>query len=401
MIKMLKKDELKSKIDACFHQVTTSVFSRVYGLDWFENEVAPYMRNIRSYSMDEKVTEEYEKFIAHNSSFFNADTAVCAKLLLFDDKYSSLIRSTEARRLLKYLLFLRNECIYAFKDIGSAIYNEGENTIATVERMFLYSTKGSEVKAVKPTGAEATEEAVKKYYDEVRHKAENPVSCFASILSLVSWVGVVLGCIAIFVYWEDPEMGWLYRKGYFKTMFCIFIAYISVAVSTEHSRLKVNKKYICSKSKVLIIVDNIYCIVKAFVKTALWTYFIAVIGVVLGILIESLIVDYLEFFFKLEVNEFLFFRIIRISLVCAITFLMHIIWGVKLLQMHHVTVLFKKTEKNPFLAFRCPKCKTKVLEPNGVRKIVIICPNCKKQFVRRRAWRNLFFNEFLLKTICR
>ena len=154
------KDELKSKIDSYFQQVTTRIFSQTYGSDWFEEEVSPYMRNIRSHSVDEKVIEEYERFITHNKSFLNADTTICAKLLLFDDRYRSVIRSMEVRKRLEYLYFLRNECIYAYKDIGSAIYNEGENTIATVEWILLHSTTGSEIKAVKPIGTEATEEAI-------------------------------------------------------------------------------------------------------------------------------------------------------------------------------------------------------------------------------------------------
>lgn len=366
--------------------MVTDVFFRAYGPDWFEEEVFPYMKNIRSYSTDENVIEEYERLIAHNNGFSEADATIYAKLLLFDGMYSGLIRSMEMKKLLKQLLFYRNECIYSFKDISSMTYEMGIGTVSAVEQLLLLIDNAS--------ANEPADDTVKQRYDEARHKAEYVMNRFKALLVYVSWIGVALGCICIFVYWDD-DLRWMRSSGGWKIMLCVYLAHISISVSTQHRKLMMDKKYIHSKSRILIVIDNIWCVAKACVKNFLQLGHILVL-MIFGSGISDVLVSWLE----LVIEEVSLPSIVQLSCVCAAAFFIHIIWGVKLLQVAYIDALLRRIEKNPSIIFRCPKCKTEVCVPKGVKKIRIICPSCQKRFVRRRGWRNFFNskNLFLLTT---
>lgn len=377
------KDELKSQIDLCFNQVTTRMFSREYGADWFEKELIPYMRNIRCYSDDEKLIGEYERFIFHNNNFSNADTTICAKLLLFDERYSHLVGRTEGWQLLKHLLYYRNECSHSVQDITANVYRDGLNSVEKAKNLFLKNTVEKNLQSNNIRCGNSEDNEIKRYYDDVRRKVGNILDWFQRILCLVSLVGVVAGCIFIFIHRENSLRWWM--SDGLNVLPYIYIAYIVVSVGGMLEKLDNSPKYERSTSGIQIIFLNVlYVVMACVVNIGYALVMFASMG--MGVLI----VNVLEWLLGLVVKGISFSSMLKAGFVCATLFFGHICLFFRSIIAIYKKALYKKIEKHQALIFKCPKCKTKMRVANGVKKILITCPNCKKQFMRHRAWRNIF-----------
>lgn len=380
------KDELKSKIDVCFNQVTANLFLRQYGADWYTKELLPYMRNIRSYSDDGKLIGDYERFIYHNKNFSNADTTICAKLLLFDERYSHLVGRADGWQLLKHLLYYRNECSHSVQDISMEMYRDGLNSIEKANRFLENNVTENTMQSDYRRTENSERNEIKRYYDGVREKVGNVMSWLIRILLLISLVGAVLGCMFIFRHREN-NLRWWMSDG-LRLIPYIYIAYIAGSVASGVGKLDEDWKYTGSTSRIQIVFKNIISVAWAFIVNAG-----CAIALFLSMGISVFVVNALESLLGLVIDGISFPSVVKAGFVCAVLFWPYIWLWVKFLKSIYMKFVNKKIEKNPALIFRCPKCKTKVRVANGVKKVLITCPNCKKQFIRRRVWKSIFSSK--------
>lgn len=373
----MRKDDLKSKIDVCFNQVTSGIFYRVYGQGWFTRELAPYMMNIRQYATDEKLIAEYERFIAHNKSFSNADTTICAKILLFDERYSSFVKEAD-KQLLKRLLYFRNECSHSVQDISESVYQDGINSIRRAEQIFLQNSNVS--------SSNTANNEVKQYYDRVRTRVNKVMDWFERILFVVALVGAILGTIFIIQHRDDNFKWWL-SKGLILNIYCYLVC-IRLTVGEVLRKLREEKKYVNSTSRIHIVILNIKQVIGAVIKNVILA---VCLFITLGI--GVLLINLVEWLLGLVINGISFSSMGKAVCVCFVYnyyLIITLYYNLKYLFIRHLN---KKIQANPKLLFICPKCKTKMFVENGKKKVLISCPNCKKQFIRRRLWRNLFSSK--------
>lgn len=381
------KDELKSRVDLCFNQVTMTLFRRVYGPEWYTRELAPYMRNIRRYSGDEKLIGEYERFISHNNDFSNADTTICAKILLFDERFDYLVGHAEDKKLLRHLLYLRNECSHSVQDISKDMYQDGLNSIAKANQIFLGNVMKSNSQTSKQSGENPVDNAVKRYYDGVREKVRKVTAWIVRILFVFSLVGTLWGCVFVFVHIEEGFKWWLDNVWRMYPWCCLAYAWLYVLWGLDE--LRKEKKYINCTSAGTIVVLNIVRMVRACIKN-----FLIALGVLLLCGLGVMSVKLLEGRSGFVINSSFFTTNIKAWIICIILNYINIKWILVILRDFCRRSLYRKIQKKPTLIFKCPGCKIKIRVPNGVKKILISCPNCRKDFIRRRGWKNFFFMKY-------
>jgi len=123
---MSYKEVLHDSIDIFFRETVEGVMRDNFGNDWLEKELLPQMRTYLQYGEDPKVAQKYEDFLKRRKAFEFVDATLCSAILIYDSKYSFLLKKEVVENHLKKVVWFRNQCAHnGGKDISYDLFTKG------------------------------------------------------------------------------------------------------------------------------------------------------------------------------------------------------------------------------------------------------------------------------------
>ena len=123
---MSYKEVLHDSIDIFFRETVVGLMQEHFGMDWFEKELLPQMRVYLQCGEDPKVAQKYEDFLKRRKTFEFADATLCSAILIYDSKYSCLLKREVVENHLKRIVWFRNQCAHnGGNDISYDLYVKG------------------------------------------------------------------------------------------------------------------------------------------------------------------------------------------------------------------------------------------------------------------------------------
>ncbi len=123
---MSYKEVLHDSIDIFFRETVEGVMRECFGNNWLEEELLPRMRTYLQCGEDPKVAQKYEDFLKRRKTFEFVDATLCAAILIYDSKYSCLLKREVVENHLKKIVWFRNQCAHnGGKDISYDLFTKG------------------------------------------------------------------------------------------------------------------------------------------------------------------------------------------------------------------------------------------------------------------------------------
>ncbi|MBR6535720.1 MAG: hypothetical protein IKT67_00810 [Lachnospiraceae bacterium] len=127
---MSYKEVLHDSIDIFFRETVEGVMRECFGNNWLEEELLPRMRTYLQCGEDPKVAQKYEEFLKRRKTFEFVDATLCSAILIYDTKYSGLLKREVVEDYLKKTVWFRNQCAHnGGKDISYDLFTKGIRSV--------------------------------------------------------------------------------------------------------------------------------------------------------------------------------------------------------------------------------------------------------------------------------